>query len=102
MGFTHAYFPLFAFDQWTLADKWLFARKDDGYVALMSTSGMELVKSGRYAYRELRSYANRTIWICQMGSKRRDGSFSAFREQRAADACGVRSFGSHVYYDPRQ
>ena len=81
MGFTHAYFPMFAFDECVFGDRWALARKGDGYIALSNTAGIELVRSGRCACRELRSYSNRSIWICQMGSKQQDGSFSAFRER---------------------
>ena len=81
MGFTHAYLPLHAFDEWTLAGKWLVARKGDGYIAMMSKSGIALIRSGRYAYRELRSHADEDLWLCQMGSKQQDGGFASFRQK---------------------
>ena len=81
LGFTHGYFPLHAFDEWTLSGKWLVARKGDGYIALTSKSGMALIRRGRYAYREVRSHADEDLWICQMGSKRQDGSFASFRQR---------------------
>ena len=34
MGFTHAYFPVYAFDEYALQRGWAFARKGDGYLAI--------------------------------------------------------------------
>ena len=81
LGFTHAYFPLHAFEEHTMTNGWMFARKADGYVALSSKAGLELLKTGRYAYRELRSHANQDVWICQLGSSRQDGSFADFQKK---------------------
>ena len=55
MGFTHAYFPLYAFDEHALRDGWAFARKGAGYLALTAAQGLALTTQGDNAYRELRS-----------------------------------------------
>lgn len=81
LGFTHAYFPLHAFDDWMLTGKWLVACQGDGYLALTSKAGIRLVRNGRYAYRELRSHADEDVWICQLGSKRQDGGWASFRQR---------------------
>jgi hypothetical protein len=95
MGYTHAYFPLYAFDEFRLQDGWAFARKGDGYVALAAANGLGLVTYGSGAYRELRSYGHENAWLCHMGQASIDGSFSAFAEKMLAlpiewDADGVR------------
>jgi hypothetical protein len=78
MGFTHAYFPAHAFDNYDVRDNWAFGRVGDGYIALSAMRGIELQERGDNAYRELRSPGTPNLWICQMGRKDQDGSFEAF------------------------
>jgi hypothetical protein len=80
MGFTHAYFPIYAFDEYLLRDGWAFARNGDGYLALTASQGFDLIQHGHYAFRELRSYGSDNIWICQMGRAALDGDFKTFQE----------------------
>jgi hypothetical protein len=80
MGFTHAYFPLYAFDEHALRDGWAFARKGDGYLAITAARGLELITHGDNARRELRSYGQQNTWLCHMGRSARDGSFADFQE----------------------
>jgi hypothetical protein len=92
MGFTHAYFPVYAFDDYTLQEDsdgrlWAFARKANGYLALTSAGGIELVRQGPSAYRELRSHAKDDAWLCMMGRSATDGSLQDF--QREVLALGV-------------
>ncbi|HNT74700.1 MAG TPA: hypothetical protein PKH77_06760 [Anaerolineae bacterium] len=88
MGFTHAYFPIYAFDAYTLTPHWAFARKGDGYLALFAAQGLELVKRGPSAYRELRSHGAENVWVCAMGRAALDGSFEAFQAKvLALDVC---------------
>jgi len=81
MGFTHAYFPVYAFDDYALRQGWAFARKGDGYLAITASQGFSLIKSGHYALRELRSYGHNNIWLCHMGRADSDGDFSSFQEK---------------------
>ena len=81
MGFTHAYFPVHAFDEYELRDGWAFARAGEGYLALKAARGLDLVKSGPSAYRELRSYGPQNVWLCHMGRADGDGSFGEFQEK---------------------
>ena len=86
MGFTHAYFPIQAFDDGTLREDargrtWAFARKGDGYLALTASQGLTLVTSGVTAHRELRSYGSPNIWLCHLGRAALDGDFAAFQEK---------------------
>lgn len=80
LGFTHAYFPSYAFDEHTIRDGWAFARKGDGYLALTAAQGFELITQGQNAYRELRSHGGHNVWLCQMGRTATDGSFKDFQE----------------------
>jgi hypothetical protein len=79
LGFTHAYFPLHAFDEHALEGNWAFARKGNGYLALFAANGLELVTRGNTAYRELRSRGQKNIWLCHMGRAALDGSFAEFQ-----------------------
>jgi len=84
MGFTHAYFPAYAFDEYVLRDGWVFAQKSQGYLALTASQGFRLREHGQYAYRELRSYGSHNIWLCHLGQQSLDGSFDSFQQKMLA------------------
>lgn len=87
LGFTHAYFPAFAFDESDVAASddpdglphWAFARVGQGYLALYAARGFAEVTHGPDAHRELRSSGLQNVWLCQMGAEGTDGSFEDFR-----------------------
>ena len=79
LGFTHAHFPLHAFDETTVEEQWAFARKEDGYLGLFAANGLALVTQGQGANRELRSRGSENVWICCLGRKAWDGDFVRFR-----------------------
>jgi hypothetical protein len=79
LGFTHAYFPAYAFDEHVVEKGWAFARAGDAYLALCAAQEFELVRRGPDAYRELRSAGLRNAWVCQMGRRDVDSSFENFR-----------------------
>ncbi len=81
VGFTHAYWPAHAFDEAVLHDHWALARKDSAYVALYAQGGLEFVRTGPSAYRELRSYGKRNAWLCHMGRAEQDGSWAEFQDR---------------------
>jgi hypothetical protein len=78
MGFTHAYFPVHAFENFDVREGWAFGRVGDGYIALTAARGIELQTRGDNAYRELRSEGTSNVWLCHMGRKAVDGSFEKF------------------------
>jgi hypothetical protein len=78
MGFTHAYFPVHAFEETMFQGGWAFARMGDGYLAITASCGIEQIKRGPDGYRELRSVGKNNIWLVHMGSKTQDQSFSQF------------------------
>lgn len=79
MGFTHAYFPTYAFDAYYLQGGWAFAQVGDGYLALTASTGLQMIHAGSHARRELRAYGRKTVWILQMGRRELDGDFRDFR-----------------------
>jgi hypothetical protein len=81
MGYTHAYFPVHGMDEHAFREGWAFGRAGDGYIALRAAQGMEFLKEGDNAYRELRSRGTPNIWLCQLGRAAREGSFDSFIEK---------------------
>jgi hypothetical protein len=86
LGFTHAFFPTYAFDESTLRVApsgllWAFARKGEGYLALAAARGLTVCTSGNNAYRELRSFGERNVWLCHLGRATLDGDFAAFQQK---------------------
>lgn len=81
LNFTHAYFPAAAFDETVIQPRWAFARKGQGYVALMAAHGLQPVTTGPTAFRELRSYGSENVWLCHMGQALLDGSFEEFQHK---------------------
>ena len=81
MGFTHAYFPTYAFDEYVIRNGWAFARKGEGYLALKASQGFTLVQRGLYAFRELRSHGQDNSWLCHMGRAALDGDFTSFQQK---------------------
>ena len=81
LGFTHAYFPIYAFEEHEIRDGWACARVGDGYLAMTASAGLTLTETGRNAFRELRSYGQKNIWVVQMGRAETDGSFAEFVEK---------------------
>lgn len=77
-GYTHAYFPIYAFDEYAIQDGWAFARRGEGYLAITAAKGIALIRKGETAYRELRSYGQKNVWLCQMGRAAIDGNFQSF------------------------
>jgi len=86
LGFTHAFFPVWAFDEHVLRQDarghpWAFARKGDGYLALTAARGLEFITRGDNAYRELRSYGQNNVWLCHMGRAALDGDWRVFQDK---------------------
>jgi len=94
--FTHAWLPKDKFDEVVEKDNWIFARKDEGYLALRSQNpyfwntesndGSRRTKSGDFVVRKVAEdmdrevivFTTQNIWLCQLGSKTDDGSFEQF------------------------
>lgn len=82
-GFTHAYFPKWAFDEVkevpaAKGGGWVFGRSGDGYVALYSHLPYQWITSGPDAGQEIVAPGLQNVWICQIGRKAVDGSFDEF------------------------
>ena len=84
LDYTHAFFPVYAFDECLFRDGWAFARKGDGYIALTASGGATLTTSGENAQRELRSGSKRAAWVCHTGRRATDGDFAAFAQKCVA------------------
>ena len=97
LGFTHAYFPTKAFDEYKIEGHWAFAKKDKGYLALYAEQGFELVTSGQSAYRELRSYGRQNTWFCHMGQELLDGTFENFQQKVLALDLSIDALTVHFH-----
>jgi len=78
-AYTHVIFPAARFDEYTLREGWIFARRGNGYFALTTAHGVELVTEGDMAYRVLRAAGPADIWFCHLGRAALDGSFADFQ-----------------------
>ena len=81
LDFTHAFFPVYMFDEYYIEGNWIFGRKGEGYIALTAANGLDLVKEQPDGYRELRSQGRKNVWLCQMGRVETDGNFLQFRQK---------------------
>jgi len=100
-GFTHAYFPRWAFDEIVETRSgsgggWTFARLADGYLGLYSHLPCQWAPSGQEPGHEIGAPGLQNIWICQVGRKATDGSFQAFVQKVSQAAIEVK--GLQVAY----
>ena len=93
LGFTHAYFPQFAFDEVFISNRWAFARKNEGYLALYADNGLQAVKNGMGVGRALRSPGQENVWVCSLSRQAWDGDFDAFKGRVPTIREGVRKTG---------
>ncbi len=94
--YTHAWLPKDKFDEVVERNGWIFARKGEGYLALLSqhpyfwngedarSDEIEFRKNPEDFGREVIAIGNQNIWICQMGRKVDDGEFDEFVEKCSA------------------
>jgi hypothetical protein len=106
--FTHAWFPKDKFDEVLEKNSWIFARKNDGYLALRSHNpyvwGTYRTETGDStgfqkpvgSNSEIIAEGAQNIWICQVGRKADDGSFAEFTEKISAS--DVTFSGMNVEY----
>ncbi len=95
--YTHAWLPRDAFDEVVEQDGWVFARKDDGYLALRSRNGCRWQTEGPDAGCELIAEGGKNVWVCEMGNRQKDGDFGAFTRRITGAPLSFR--GLSVVYD---
>ncbi len=93
LDFTHAYFPTYAFEEYTLEGGWAFGRMGQGYVAICCANGFDLMQTAPDGFRELRSAGRENVWVCQMGSVVQDGTFAQFRAKVLGQPVGWKPGG---------
>lgn len=94
-GLTHAHFPVRAFDEYCLQGGWAFARKGDGYLALTAAQGLTMTERGEQAFRELRSFGQKNLWLCHLGRRAEDGDFADFQRRVLALRVEFTQFSVH-------
>lgn len=82
--FTHAWLPKDKFDEVIEQNGWIFARKNEGYLALYSHQPYKWQWEGEEKDKEILADGKENIWICELGRKSIDGDFKAFIDRIAA------------------
>jgi hypothetical protein len=99
---THAWLPRDRFDELRERQGWVFARRGDGYLALRSQRPAHWqAEPGPDQGREWLAPGADNVWLCELGSRARDGSFARFTE-RVAGARVAYGRRSVVYDSPSQ
>lgn len=84
-GFTHAWLPRDAFDEFIEQDGWLFAREGEGYLALRSQNPyVWQSEPGENQDREIIVDGRQNVYVCELGNPITHGSFAQFMEVVAA------------------
>ena len=78
LKFTHAWLPKDKFDEVIEKGGWIFAGKNDGYLALWSEKPYHLQSESKFKDKEVIADGKKNIWICELGSKSEYGSFKNF------------------------
>jgi hypothetical protein len=81
LGFTHAYFPFYAFDETLIRDNWFLGRRGNGLIGITASVPLVVLPTGPGAHREVRAYGNEVAWLCQLGSVHEQGSLAEFLTQ---------------------
>jgi hypothetical protein len=100
--YTHAWLPRDCFDEVVERGGWVFARKNEGYLALRSRQPVRWQdQPGEDRDRELIAEGRDNVWICELGRRGEDGGFEEFSDRIAAAPL---SFGRRgvVYDSPSQ
>ncbi|MCR4318325.1 MAG: hypothetical protein NUW37_18435 [Planctomycetes bacterium] len=66
LEYTHAWFPRDEFDEVREQDGWVFARKDDGFIAITAKNGLSEVPD-QDGHPTLRSDGKSNVWILKVG-----------------------------------
>ncbi|MFS0615793.1 hypothetical protein [Lederbergia ruris] len=97
--YTHAYFPIAAFDQIVIDNNWCFGRIGDSFVALYAKNGLVLQEAGQYKNRELISLGRDNIWILRNSHIRQFPTFEHFIESMKRAEMEL-SEDHILFYDP--
>ena len=98
--YSHAYFRQDAFDEIVEQNNWIFARKDDGYIALYTQHAYQWFADrydDEHPIIEIRAEAPDNIWLVEMGDKSQWGTFQQFVE--AISNASVVPEGLSVQYE---
>jgi hypothetical protein len=80
ISYTHAYFPITAFEQVETTNNWCFGKIGDSYIALYAQNGLELQTSGQNKNRELISRGQENTWMIRNSHIHQFSSFAQFIE----------------------
>lgn len=101
LQFTHAYFPQVSFDAVIQSGHWVFARKDQGYLALYSYQPVLWAPNPEGLSNDLVAFGLPNFWICELGRASDYESFDAFMEALANSTISYDGF-TVSYHSPTQ
>ncbi|MCR5031560.1 MAG: hypothetical protein K6A92_01715, partial [Lachnospiraceae bacterium] len=78
IGFTHVFFPVDKFEEIQKKEHWIFARKEEGYLALWCSEETMEEHDDRLMGAELRVYSRNHAYAVICGSRAEDGDFREF------------------------
>ncbi|MFC0213695.1 hypothetical protein ACFFK0_14720 [Paenibacillus chartarius] len=81
--YTHAYFPLHAFDRTEQRGNWYFGEANGAYAAVYAENGLTMTEQGALRARELVSAGRRNVWLLRGGDATEFASFEDFVQQLA-------------------
>lgn len=99
--FTHAWFPKDQFDEVREDKGWVFARKDNGYIAIKSRNPFYWQTEGDDRDSEIIADGAENIWLCELGRKADSGSFESFIEKLSTAHLSFDKKGVH-FQSPSQ
>lgn len=101
LDFTHAWLPKSKFDEVVEKNRWIFARKGNGYLALYSSGLYKWQEEGENKDCEVIVPGKSNIWITELGRKAVNGSFDEFIDSVSRSEIKVK--GLQVsYHSPTQ
>lgn len=96
---THCYFERARFDRVELRGNWAFGEIEGAYIGIWCSSGLAFADSGVFRGRELISRGTDTVWMCECGDVKADGSFERFMDKLLAAPVSFQN-GVVVYDSP--
>ncbi|MHA1680762.1 MAG: hypothetical protein ACTSUE_07125 [Promethearchaeota archaeon] len=83
-GFTHAFFPRWAFDEVRESRNWIFGQVNDGYVGFHVANPYDWKDPDDVFCHDIISRGMRNAWVCYLGNKNAHGNFDAFQDELLA------------------
>ncbi|MGF7145559.1 hypothetical protein HNQ56_004002 [Anaerotaenia torta] len=81
VSYTHAYCPLYQFDEWIAMGEWLFLRKGRTGVGLYARNGLTITREGPLKDLEVISHGKHNVWYVTVDNMKSEELLSEFGER---------------------